>query len=383
MQRYKRIELVMNWKLEISWEIARGLRDVVIERGFLWEFFSTPRESFIPALEEDVAAVLVLGLTEPDEIELAQKPRPFPIINISPLPLTPGIPQVDADLYMTGALAAEHLFSLGFTQGVWLGDDEESTLARGQGFKEKMEALGGSARRLVDISGLYGAEHSNVVQKISLALKQLEKPAAVYCVNDDLGRIVIRACQDEQVHIPEEVAVLATQNSIFDCEGVHPYLSSIDVGYREIGRKAAEILHRKLEGKPVPACTLLPPVGVVQRESTNILAIEDERLRKVMIFLRDHYAEKVDLTKLAASVGLSRRGLEYLFQTALHRSPHEEIMHLRFERVKVLLRTTQLVIDSIAVMSGFNSGHYLCDMFKRHEGQTPSAYRKSHFVGGA
>ena len=379
MQRYKRIELALNWKMDFSWEIARGVRDASL--NFHWELFSSPRESFTSILEWEVDGVIVLGLIEPDQIELAQKSCRVPLVNISPAPATPGIPQVDGDLRAGGALAAEHLFSKGFLNGFWLGNKNQGSLERGYGFEEKMKTLGGSAEILMDTKEFYGLHHDEAIQYLTHALRIIEKPTALYCVDDHLARFVTRVCRDEKITIPNDIAVMGTENSDFICNGVHPYLTSVDVGYHRIGFRAAQVLHRLMNGQTVPECTLLPPVEVIQRESTDVMAIPDDRLRTVMDYLRNHYMEKVDLTQLAASVGLSRRGLEYLFRNVLQRSPHEEILSLRFRQVKTLLRTTQMVIDEIAVATGFNSGHYLSDMFKRHIGQTPSAYRKNHFIG--
>jgi len=243
-----------------------------------------------------------------------------------------------------------------------------------------MKKLGASACALTEINKILTLQCPEPIKKINRRVKQLEKPMAIYCTTDYFGHRLIQLCRDEGIHIPEEIAVLATENSESICESVHPYLSSIDIGYREIGRRAAKTLHELMLGKSVPECTLLPPLRVVSRQSTEVLAIEDERLRTATIFLRNHYLEKVDINQLAASVGLSRRGLEYLFRSKLQRSPHEEIMRLRFEQAKLLLRTTRLNIEEIAERAGFNTGHYLCYMFKRHVGKAPSTYRKAHIA---
>ncbi len=378
MKKHKRIVLLMSWEQEISWEISRGIRDYALTQNLEWEYDFNARSFFPEVLTWDLDGIIVLGFHNPADIPLVNQPGCPPLVELSPDPGFKGIPQVDGDPYAAGVLAAEHFSSLGFRRGAWLSFKVPAMQERARGFKEKMEELGGSAQALIELDSVTDIGRPKTIAQIVQTLKKLEKPAAIYCASDHLGRSLIQICRDEQIHIPEEVAVLATENSRFLCESVHPYLSSIDVGSREIGRQAAKVLHRLMDGKPVPERTLLPPLGVTRRQSTDVLAVEDARLRKAIIFLRAHYTEKVDLNALSRSVGLSRRGLEYLFRDVLQRSPHEEIMRLRFDRTKFLLRTTPMTIDEIAEATGFNSGHYLCDMFKRHIQEAPSAYRKKH-----
>ncbi len=379
MKKHARIELVMPWEQEISWKAGQGIRDYALEQDLQWEFFSHPPHMLPEVFKWEVQGVIVLGAKVPDNLSNLQ-PKKLCIVNISTNPDIIKAPRVDGDPYAAGALAAEHLNSLGFFRGAWLSVNVPALQERVRGFKEKMEELGGSASALSAIDKVSDFHRPETVKNMSRAVKQLEKPAAIYCINDNFGRTLIQICRDEGIHIPEEIAVLATENSESICESVHPYLSSIDIGYREIGRRAAKTLHELMLGKSVPECTLLPPLRVVSRQSTEVLAIEDERLRTATIFLRNHYLEKVDINQLAASVGLSRRGLEYLFRNKLQRSPHEEIMRLRFEQAKLLLRTTRLNIEEIAERAGFNTGHYLCYMFKRHVGKAPSTYRKAHIA---
>ena len=380
MKKHARIELVMPWEQELSWKVSQGVHDYAMENDLQWEFFSHPPHRLPDIFKWDLEGVIVIGAKATENPSDLQPKKKLCIVNISPNPDILNAPRVDGDPYAAGVLAAEHLNSLGFFRGVWLSVNIPAQQERARGFKERMEELGGSACALATIDKITDLQHPETIEKIIRAVKQLEKPMAIYCTTDYFGHRLIQLCRDEGIHIPEEIAVLATENSESICERVHPNLSSVDVGYREIGKQAAKTLHELMLGKSVPESTLMPPLRVVSRQSTEVLAIEDERLRTATLFLRNHYLEKVDINQLARSVGLSRRGLEYLFRNKLLRSPHEEIMHLRFKQAKLLLRTTRLNIEEIAEQTGFNSGHYLCYMFKRHVGTAPTTYRKAHIA---
>jgi LacI family transcriptional regulator len=73
--------------------------------------------------------------------------------------------------------------------------------------------------------------------------------------------------------------------------------------------------------------------------------------------------------------------LERRFQKYLQRSPYEEILRLRIERVKELLITTNLQIAEIAKQAGFSGVEYLSAMFKKRVGLSPRAFRRKMGVG--
>jgi LacI family transcriptional regulator len=69
--------------------------------------------------------------------------------------------------------------------------------------------------------------------------------------------------------------------------------------------------------------------------------------------------------------------LEHRFAQIVGHTPHQEIARVRMERVKVLLRETDLPIGEIAIRTGFEYSEYLAAAFKRDSGKTPSEFRNS------
>jgi LacI family transcriptional regulator len=80
-------------------------------------------------------------------------------------------------------------------------------------------------------------------------------------------------------------------------------------------------------------------------------------------------------------VPLSRRVLETRFKERIGRTPHEEIMRIRIDRVKTLLVETDLPLSKIAQRTGFNYIEYLNEAFKKRVGTTPGKYRKEAAAG--
>jgi LacI family transcriptional regulator len=133
-----------------------------------------------------------------------------------------------------------------------------------------------------------------------------------------------------------------------------------------------------MQGRPIHNETrLVAPIGVFPRKSTEAIAVSDTEIAQAMRFIRDHACEGIGVEDVLKVVPISRTVLERRFQKFLRRSPYEEILRLRLERVKQLLTTTDLSIAQIADQVGFSGVEYLSAMFKRKLGISPREFRRS------
>ena len=64
------------------------------------------------------------------------------------------------------------------------------------------------------------------------------------------------------------------------------------------------------------------------------------------------------------------------FRKLLGRSPAEEIRHVRLEKSKRLLSTTEMSIAEVALACGFSNATRLGVAFRNRFGVTPLAYRR-------
>jgi LacI family transcriptional regulator len=69
--------------------------------------------------------------------------------------------------------------------------------------------------------------------------------------------------------------------------------------------------------------------------------------------------------------------LERRFRKYLKRSPQIEIRSVQLKRVKQLLAETDLPLERIAALAGFEHPEYMSVVFKRETGQTPGQYRRA------
>jgi LacI family transcriptional regulator len=136
------------------------------------------------------------------------------------------------------------------------------------------------------------------------------------------------------------------------------------------------LLDQLMTGRKVQSLTnLIPPLGLVTRQSTDVLAIEDRHVVNAVRFIRERACDGINVSDVLKAVPQSRRLLESRFKKLIGRTPHEEIMRVQLNRVRELLASTDLSLEAIAERTGFVHSEYLSVVFKRETGTPPSRYR--------
>jgi LacI family transcriptional regulator len=198
---------------------------------------------------------------------------------------------------------------------------------------------------------------------------------------DIVGRQVLEACRQIDAAVPDEVAVVGVDNDELLCELADPPLSSVFPDTQRTGYVAAELLDKLMSGHRVPPKGhFIEPLGVIVRESSDVLAIEDADVSQAVRFIRAHACEGINVHDVltAGHIPLSRRVLESRFKKLIGRTPHEEIDRVQLNRVKELLRETDLPLTEIARRAGYEHVEYLSVVFKKKVGTPPSQYRRVH-----
>jgi len=214
-------------------------------------------------------------------------------------------------------------------------------------------------------------------QHIAAWLQKLPKPVAVMTCHDDRGQQVLDACLRIGLTVPDDVAILGVDNDEFLCNLSTPPLSSIDVNSERIGYEAAGLLDRIMGGaKPPKRSRLYPPRGIAVRKSTDFTAINDPHVARTARLIRDHALSGAGVEELLREVPVSRSAIFRRFKQQLGRSPKKEVIRLRIERAKELLRETNLPVARIAERVGYAEAKYFIAVFHRLVGTTPLRYRR-------
>ena len=305
-----------------------------------------------------------------------------PVINVT---LTLGelpFPVVDVDHRAVGKSAADYFLSKGFHSFAYFGSDTAMfSRAREQGFVDQLK----KHKHSVDshYAGFlprspWNIDWEELDSSISNWLQSLPKPVAILASNDIPARHLATACRKLNYRIPEEVSILGVDNDDSECRMTNPYLSSIALPTREIGKRASEILHEALLKKQSPPShnISIPPLGIIERQSTDQLAIRNAELERLLRWIQNHIQENPSVTQIATRGNLSRRTLERIFHTELGMSVLQFKIRCRLEKAKDLLRQTEMPIERVSEKSGFTSPRSFTATFRKLEHLSPSAYRK-------
>ena len=215
-------------------------------------------------------------------------------------------------------------------------------------------------------------------ERIARWLKQLRKPVGIMTSNDDRGHQVLDACRRAGLNVPDEVAVIGVDNDTNLCNLCTPALSSIDTNASSVGYEAAALLMRLMRGGKAPREPVLvgSPRGLVPRQSTDMLAIDDDEVAKALRYIREHACGGIRVSDVLAQTRHSPSTLERRIKALFGRSLKSEITRVRLESAKLLLQETNLKVSQIASRAGFNESKYFCEVFRSVEGVTPTTYRK-------
>lgn len=288
-------------------------------------------------------------------------------------------PTVRSDDAAIGRLAASHLLERGFQHFGYCGFRQEAWSHRREvAFREAVEAAGGTCG--VFNSPWYGPSTrswEDEREQLLEWLKALPRPCGVLAGNDIRGQHVLDAASRAGLAVPEEVAVLGVDDDDLLCRISTPPLSSVIPDAAGVGFRAAELLSRLMDGDdPGEVELLVPPVAVATRQSTDVVAIPDAEMAAALHHIRQHACRGLEVDRVLESVPISRSSLERKMRKYLGRTPQQEIRRVQVERVKELLATTDLPVEEIARLCGFEHTEYLYVVFKRLVGQTPGEYRR-------
>ncbi|MDG1357919.1 MAG: DNA-binding transcriptional regulator [Akkermansiaceae bacterium] len=303
-----------------------------------------------------------------------------PGVNVSGIELKGvDMPRVINDYRTSAKLAVGHFANRGFRHLAYCGPDKLSHVARHCAAFEKEAAEGGfSCEVFRRDKGLQNKSWQQTREALVHWLKRLPKPVGVFTWGSERGRSLLNACLEAGISVPEQVAVLGGDDDELLCDTCTPPLSAIVTPAEQAGYEAARILHALMEDKPAPGeDVLLAADEVYTRQSTDILAIEDQDVSRVVNYIRENIQDSsLQVADLADLVGLSRRALERRFNQALGYGPAHEVQTTRNQLVKKLLRETDMSITDVAARAGYASHEYMIRAFKKETGKTPLKYRR-------
>jgi LacI family transcriptional regulator len=380
MRQRRRVALL----IETSNSYARGLLNGIVEymrQHETWSVYlgETGRGDRPPQWLRRWRGDGIIARCENDKIAEAVVASGLPAVDVSAARTVEALPWVETDDAAIASMAAQHLLDRGFKQFAFCGDSRFNWSRWRSEHFQRVIAEAGRPCAVLNASPRAEQDWEQMEDEIGAWLRDLPKPLGVMAAYDIRGRQVLDACRRTGLAVPDQVAVIGVDNDELLCSLSDPPLSSVQPDARRAGLEAAALLERIMDGgRPQRLEQRIEPIGVVSRRSTDVTAINDEDVSAAVRYIREHACDGLSVKHLLEVVPLSRRVLESRFRRLLGRTPHDEIVRVQFERVKQLLRETQLPLDAVARLAGFRHAEYLSTAFRRQVGVPPSVYRRQH-----
>ncbi len=284
----------------------------------------------------------------------------------------PGAMNIVTDHEAAGRMAAEHLLSCGFKRFAFAGYPEMFwSRDRQTGFEERLAESGCEA-------AVYTPPRRKRDRETALAgwVESLPKPVGMMAVIDERSQEISEVCHGLGIDVPSGVGIIGVDNDPLICELSARPLTSVAISAERAGYETAEQLALMMAGSEWAEKVVLNPTHVVKRLSTDIINVEHPGVNKAIRFIREHAGEAVDVARVVAMAGMSRRSLERHFREVTGRSIHTEMRRARVAHIERMLIETNLNIAEIAYESGFPGVEHIARYFRAEKGMSPQAFRK-------
>ncbi|MDR1052626.1 MAG: DNA-binding transcriptional regulator [Planctomycetaceae bacterium] len=384
-------------KVAVMVETSRGYsRDLL--RGILryevlfgpWELYAIPggrTEQQLPELPARGKKGIIAHITNHEiatQIINAQLPTVsvFPTDDITPVAnKIRAYGEIRCDSAAVGQLAANHLLERNFIHYGFVGElyNADWSIIRCNAFRE---CIAKKCYKIHVYPTPSPKETSWSVEQYRLSdwLRSLPKPIGIFAATDIRGRRIIEACHKIHIAVPDEVAVLGVDNDELFCETITPRLSSISIDAEHAGYESAALLNQLMHEKKEQTTTLFGPIRAVSRQSTDFYRVDDEMVAKALKFIQNTFAKPIGVTDVVKITNCSRRQLEIKFKKMTKHSIMDEIKKRRLEKVKLFLIDSNLSIENIAALCGFQSKNYLMAVFRKEFNTTMIDFRKLHQI---
>ncbi len=315
---------------------------------------------------------------------LLRKKVPAVRLGNLPHPADKKLPALLPDHVAFGRMAAEHFADRGFPYVAYVGHDpcdrRANTHALFSAFRDRAVELGMHCN-VLSLTGVASGKESRQTERITAMadwLNEMQKPIGVFSYADHMMVRVLMACDQAGLAVPEEVALLGMGNRVF-CELTRLRLSSIQPDERARITAAFHLLRRLIEGGSAPKDPILiPPKGIIERASTNVLAVPDPAIARALRFIWEHFDQNISIQEVADAVGVPRRSLERGFRRHFGRSVHDELVRKRVEELRQLLLGSGEPLAELAPRAGFFTLANAHKCFRRVFGTSPGRYRREH-----
>ncbi len=191
-------------------------------------------------LQSRVDTVIAAGLVLPDNDATTFAQR-IPVVSVARK--IPGVASVYSDNVAGATMATRHLIGLGHRRIAFLANPQtDGYLGRRLGYDDTMRGAG-----LTPLVMPSSYARDVAARDAAALLRSADAPTAVFAHNDQAALGVLDAAFSLGISVPRELSVVGYDNSAMS-RAPGTALTTVDIDGHELGRRAASLALRQLEG---------------------------------------------------------------------------------------------------------------------------------------
>ena len=117
-----------------------------------------------------------------------------------------------------------------------------------------------------------------------------------------------------------------------------------------------------------------------EKKAASLLKEQYEGVSKAILYMREHYPEKLNLDMLSEVAGMSRRSFTSHFKAITGFSPNMFLISVRLSNVVVSLYGNEALRDEIARSCGLYDHSNLARIFKKYVGMSPTEFNNRRIL---
>ena len=308
----------------------------------------------------------------------------LPIVDTSAEIGAPSLIRVDIDIVREGAMAAEWFLRRGFRNFAYCGFHGTTTYPFDEilenAFASTVEKAG--CQCLVFNMPPVTNEDKQYLHFVELAMEEwaatLPQRTAVFCIQDRRAAILAQTCLAHGRAVPDDIAIMGRLNDITTCVCAPVPITSVNSNLEGQGYAAMRILANAIRNPVEPKLRpvfRVPPLGIVERESTAVYPVDPPFLAKALMLLDETMERPLSATALAKEAGVSSTTLRAAFRKVLGTSLGKYAISVRMHEARRLMMEERFSVKEVAARTGFSSQAYFCYAYRAFYGHPPSTER--------
>lgn len=222
--------------------------------------------SYIEELKQKQVDGMILLTTRLDKDVITDIAERYPVVLTSDFIEGLNVPTVAIDNISSSREAVEHLLQLGHSRIGMITGPLNSLLSRDRlkGYRQALLANEIGIEGVLIQEGDHTYESGYNQMNKFLALE--DPPTAIFAANDSMAMGAIKAVKDQNMKVPEDVAVVGFDNIQFS-KIFEPALTTIAQPLMEMGKRSMELLLKQIKGESLMKKQIVLDTKLIIRES--------------------------------------------------------------------------------------------------------------------